>query len=70
MVGVTALADSALEAETISKAALLSGPEGGRQLLGDRGGLLVHDTGRVEPVGPLSIAPRIRYPEMAGAGAP
>ncbi len=70
LIGVTALADSALEAETISKAALLSGPEGGRRLLGERGGLLVHESGRVEPVGPLSIAPRIRYPEMAGAGAP
>jgi len=69
LIGVTALADSALEAETISKAALLSGPEGGRELLGERGGLLVHDSGRVEPVGPLSIAPRIRYPEAAGAGA-
>ncbi len=65
LIGVTALADTALEAETISKAALLSGPEGGRELLGDRGGLLVHESGRVEPVGPLSVAPRIRYPEPA-----
>ncbi len=63
LIGATALADTALEAETLSKAALLSGPEAGRRLLGERGGLLVHDSGRVELVGPLSIAPRIRYPE-------
>ena len=71
LVGATALGDTALEAETLSKAALLSGPEGGRQLLGERGGLLVHDSGRVELVGPLSVAPRIRYPEpiRTAAGA-
>jgi FAD:protein FMN transferase len=63
LVGVTALGDTALEAETLSKAALLSGPEGGRELLAERGGLLVHDDGRVEPVGPLSAKPRIRLPE-------
>ena len=51
-----------LEAETLSKAALLSGPEGGRELLAERGGLLVHDSGRVELVGPLAVAPRIRLP--------
>ncbi len=70
LIGVTALGDTALEAETLSKAALLSGPEGGKQLLGGRGGLLVHDSGWVEPVGPVAIAPRIRIPErpaMAGA---
>ena len=60
LVGATALADTTLEAETLSKAALLSGPEGGRRLLGDRGGLLVHETGRVELVGPLSVRPRLR----------
>ncbi len=63
LVGATALANTALEAETLAKAALLSGPEGGRRLLGERGGLLVHDSGRVELVGPLSVAPRIRFPE-------
>jgi thiamine biosynthesis lipoprotein len=64
LVGATALADTAVEAETLSKAALLSGPEGGRALLADRGGLLVHDNGRVELVGPLAVAPRIRLPEI------
>ncbi|HSC21518.1 MAG TPA: FAD:protein FMN transferase [Solirubrobacterales bacterium] len=65
LVGATALGDSALEAETLSKAALLSGPEGGRQILAERGGLLIHDSGRVEMVGPLAVAPRIRLPEIS-----
>ncbi|HEX5988959.1 MAG TPA: FAD:protein FMN transferase [Solirubrobacterales bacterium] len=65
LVGATALGATALEAETLSKAALLSGPERGRELLGERGGLLVHDGGRVELVGPLAVAPRVRLPELA-----
>jgi thiamine biosynthesis lipoprotein len=65
LIGATALGDTALEAETLSKAALLSGPAGGRALLTDRGGLLVHDDGRVERVGPLAVAPRIRLPQTA-----
>ena len=65
LVGATALGDTALEAETLSKAALLSGPEGGRRLLAERGGFLIHDSGRVEPVGALAVAPRIRLPELA-----
>jgi FAD:protein FMN transferase len=64
LVGVTALGDSALEAETLSKAALLSGPDRGREILTERGGLLAHDSGRVELVGPLAVAPRIRLPEV------
>jgi thiamine biosynthesis lipoprotein len=67
LVGATALADTAVEAETLSKAALLSGPDGGRELLAPGGGLLVHDNGRVELVGGLAVAPRIRLPELAGA---
>jgi FAD:protein FMN transferase len=64
LVGATALGDTALEAETLSKAALLSGPEAGRELLGQRGGLLVHDSGRVELIGPLAVAPKVRLPEV------
>jgi FAD:protein FMN transferase len=52
LVGVTALGRTALEAETLSKAALLSGPECGRELLAEHGGMLVHDDGRVELAGP------------------
>lgn len=65
LVGATALGNTALEAETLSKAALLSGPERGREILAELGGLLVHDSGRVELVGPLAVAPRIRLPEVS-----
>lgn len=48
---VTALAATAVEAEALAKAALLSGPADGRRLLATRhGGVLVHDDGAVEPV--------------------
>lgn len=63
LIGATALAATAVEAETLSKAALLSGPDCGRALLAEQGGLLVHDSGRVELVGPLAVAPRIRIPQ-------
>ena len=51
LIGATALADSALEAETISKMALLLGPEGAREVLAEHGGVIVHDTGSVEVIG-------------------
>jgi thiamine biosynthesis lipoprotein len=54
LIGATALGDSALEAETLAKAALLSGPEEGRRRLAEKGGLLVHDDGTTEPVGPIA----------------
>jgi thiamine biosynthesis lipoprotein len=63
LVGATALGATALEAETLSKAALLSGPERGRRLLSERGGLLVHESGHAELVGPLAVRPRVRLPE-------
>jgi thiamine biosynthesis lipoprotein len=48
---VTALAPTALEAEALAKAALLSGPLAAQRLLrGHHGGVLVHDDGKVEPV--------------------
>ena len=51
LIAVTALAPTALEAEALAKAALLSGPVAGRQLLRARhGGVLVHDDGGVDPV--------------------
>jgi thiamine biosynthesis lipoprotein len=47
----TALAPTALEAEALAKAALLSGPSAGALLLrAHRGGVLVHDDGTVEPI--------------------
>jgi thiamine biosynthesis lipoprotein len=55
---VTALAPTALEAEALAKAALLSGPSAGRRLLrAHRGGVLVHDDGTVEPVSPRRRLP-------------
>jgi thiamine biosynthesis lipoprotein len=53
LVGATALAPSALEAETLSKMALLLGPLGARRVLAEHGGLVVHDDGDVEEIGPL-----------------
>jgi hypothetical protein len=50
---VTALGETALEAETLSKMALLLGPDGARQVLGDQGGVIVHDDGEVEAIGPI-----------------
>jgi thiamine biosynthesis lipoprotein len=51
---VTALGDSALEAETLAKWALLAGPARARRVLERHGGLVVHDDGDVELVGPMS----------------
>jgi thiamine biosynthesis lipoprotein len=65
LIGATALGDTAVEAETLAKAALLSGPDGGREVLAERGGLMVHDDGRIETVGPLAARPRIRIPDLA-----
>jgi thiamine biosynthesis lipoprotein len=67
LVGATALGDTAVEAETLAKAALLSGPAGGREILAGLGGILVHDNGRIETVGPLAANPRIRIPDLRAA---
>ncbi len=56
MIAATALAPSALEAETLSKLALLSGAAGARRALAEHGGLIVHDDGDVELVGSLAAA--------------
>ena len=59
LVGATALAPTGVEAETLSKAALLSGPVGARQMLSVHGGLIVHEDGEVEQVGPIVAGPRM-----------
>jgi hypothetical protein len=51
LIGASALGPSALEAETLSKMALLLGPEGARGVLAEHGGLIVHDSGEVEAIG-------------------
>ena len=59
LIQVTAIGASALEAETLSKTALLSGPEAAREILAPLGGMLIHDDGAVEAVGSL------RFEEVA-----
>jgi len=53
LVGATALAPSALEAEVLAKTALLSGPARAPRILARHGGLAVRDDGEVELAGPL-----------------
>ncbi len=54
LVGATALSpDGALEAETLAKMALLTGPAGARGVLAEHGGVIVHDDGAVEIIGPV-----------------
>jgi thiamine biosynthesis lipoprotein len=53
LIGATARGDTALEAETLSKMALLSGPEGARRVLDTKGGVIIHDSGEVEAIGPI-----------------
>jgi thiamine biosynthesis lipoprotein len=67
LVGVTALGGSALEAETLSKMALLGGPGAARRVLAEHGGLIVHDSGEVEALGPLKD--RLSAPTAARAVA-
>lgn len=53
VVQATAIADTALEAETLAKMALMLGPEEGASLLAANGGLLVLDNGSVVRAGQL-----------------
>ena len=50
LVGATAVGGSALEAETLSKLALLSGPARGRDSVAEHGGVLFHEDGSFEAV--------------------
>jgi FAD:protein FMN transferase len=62
LIGATAIGGSALEAETLTKMALLLGPAGARRVLAKRGGVVVHDTGEVEAIG--CVAGQIAEPEL------
>jgi FAD:protein FMN transferase len=55
LVAATAVTNNAVEAEVLAKTALLSGPSGARRLLHGRGGVLQHDSGRVEVVAALPV---------------
>jgi thiamine biosynthesis lipoprotein len=60
LIGATALAPTVLEAETLAKAALLSGPARARRRLSEKGGLLVLEDGEVELCGPVNGRPVMR----------
>lgn len=72
LVGVTALAPTGVEAEAAAKAALLSGPEGGRRILRGRGGVLFHEDGEAEAAGPIELEPKltVRVPASMLRAAP
>jgi thiamine biosynthesis lipoprotein len=71
LLSATALAPTALEAETLAKTALLAGPRAARELLCASGGVLVHDDGDVEPVGRRALSPlRVRASDVLGERAP
>jgi FAD:protein FMN transferase len=53
LIGATALAPSALEAETLSKLALLGGAVSARRVLSEHGGVIVRNDGDVELIGPV-----------------
>ena len=55
LVAATAVGASALEAEVLAKAALLSGPAGARRLLRRHGGVLQHDDRRIEVIEPARV---------------
>jgi FAD:protein FMN transferase len=50
LLSATAIAPTALEAETLAKMAFLGGPERARTLLLANGGVLVHDSGHVDVI--------------------
>ena len=60
LIGATALAPTALEAEVLAKRAVLAGPAEGLALLARDGGLVVHRDGQVEIAGEARI--RFRLP--------
>lgn len=60
LICAAARAPTALEADVLAKAALLSGPSGAREFLAEHGGLVVKDDGSVERIGPLHDPARIQ----------
>jgi FAD:protein FMN transferase len=67
LVGATALAPTALEAEVLAKTALLSGPARAARILARHGGLVVRDDGEVVLAGPLRS--RLLVTPQAALGA-
>lgn len=69
LVAVTALAGTALAAETLAKMALLGGPDAAAELLPAGGGIAIGQDGRVHRYGRLAPAPRVRLKLPTGAPA-
>ena len=67
LVGATALAPTALEAETLAKTALLSGPARAARILARYGGLVVHDDGDIQLEGRLRPRVVVRFPQAVAA---
>ena len=59
-----ARAPTALEADVLAKAALLSGARGAGEFLCEYGGLVILEDGEVETFGPLRDPPRLRVPPL------
>lgn len=59
LICASARAPTALEADVLAKAALLSGSAGARDFLAEHGGLVVRDDGSVERIGPLHDPPTV-----------
>ncbi|MCW3014466.1 MAG: FAD:protein transferase, partial [Solirubrobacterales bacterium] len=68
LISVTVVAASVLEAETLAKAALLSGPDGARRVLWGHTGVLVHDDGDVEVLDAADRRARLAARELVEAG--
>lgn len=66
VIQATACAPTTLQAETLAKTALLLGPEPGRTLLEEHGGLLILDDGTLRPAGPLPVREIVSDPVPAG----
>lgn len=64
VVQATALAPTAIRAETLAKSAVLGGPARARSILAPRGGVLVLDSGEVEVLGEVEVAEK---PPLIGA---
>ena len=60
LVSASALAPTALEAETLAKTALLNGPSGARRILARHGGITVDENGNVERIGRLDARPVVK----------
>lgn len=69
LIGVSALAATALEAETLAKTALLLGPTGAREVLATSGGVIFHDDGKMETVGPVEVPHGVLLPDRTAEGA-